>query len=263
MQNSPKMQHDSDSGEEDNWDKIVYQVDDNVKSTNPKKISQGPQVFASRAMDSSYKFMPIVGTEVVDVPSRDTMWTPNNVKITQILNTSDKTGRLGIRSVLATSELKGKVIPKSPGTSKTSMNALEWQDDDDSDIFLTSNCTDRSARRDQALGDKSVRKETRDEARNLRQVETSRKRSQSRLQKIRRRRSMPANSRVPSFSGLQNTGPLHFSKASNLSARIDRQSKAQLLSTKSTVQSKRSRNAWPVPGQPAGKKGKWERDGIV
>ena len=118
------------------------------------------------------------------------------------------------------------------------MNALEWQDDDDSDIFLTSNCTDRSARRDQALGDKSVRKETRDEARNLRQVETSRKRSQSRLQKIRRRRSMPANSRVPSFSGLQNTGPLHFSKANNLSARIDRQSKAQLLSAKSTVQSK-------------------------
>ena len=53
MQNSPKLQHDSDSGEEDNWDKIVYQVDDNVKSTNPKKISQGPQVFASRAMDSS------------------------------------------------------------------------------------------------------------------------------------------------------------------------------------------------------------------
>ena len=61
--NSPKMQHDSDSGEEDNWDKIVYQADDNVKSTNPKKISQGPQVFASRAVNSSYECMPVVGAE--------------------------------------------------------------------------------------------------------------------------------------------------------------------------------------------------------
>ena len=207
-------------------------------------------------MDSKYEFMPVVGTEVVDVPSRDTMWTPNNVKITQILNTSDKTGRLGIRSVLATSELKGKVIPKSPGTSKTSMNALEWQDDDDSDIFLTSNCTDRGARRDQALGDKSVRSEPRDQARNLHQVETSRKRSQSRLQKIRRRRSMPANSQMPSFPGLQKAGPSTFFESQNLSARIDRQSKPQLLSAKSIVQSKRSRNAWPVPGQPTGKKWK-------
>ena len=60
----------------------------------------------------------------------------------------------------------------------------EWQDDDDSDIFWTSNCTDRGARRGQALGDKSARSEIRNEARNLHQVETSRKRSQSSLQKF-------------------------------------------------------------------------------
>ena len=40
-------------------------------------------------MNSNYECMPVVGTEAADVPSRDTM-TPNNVKIIQILNTSDK-----------------------------------------------------------------------------------------------------------------------------------------------------------------------------
>ena len=35
MRNSPKMQHDSDSGEEDNWDKIVYQVNDKHEVYQP------------------------------------------------------------------------------------------------------------------------------------------------------------------------------------------------------------------------------------
>ena len=147
-----------DDGEESNWDKIVYQGDENFAKTLHSKTSKEDESKQTKGNEtnrytnissrsnlsqSPQNSMTSVSSETAK--HKDILWTPMNVNAVELLQkrSSDKGGSLGITnnflSKSTTSKHKKNRIAVNRRSSTSNAWSDEDDDDDDIDILLTSN----------------------------------------------------------------------------------------------------------------------------